>query len=251
MFWQSRKPKQGVRNAIVTASSSRVGYAIAEALITEGWRVVIHGRDEERTLNAKISLGATGAIVGDLNEQDTIDALGEATEYFFDRELTLLVNNASTFVHDPRDMTLRGVAFEKAMESAKWVYESTHCLQTFLGRSGGLVVNLTDMAAEEAWPGYIAHAASKTAIETMTTHFNHQWKREGMSKRNAACVALRLPMVLAPDGLTHDEEQALYSKFGAPVGCAAVSQAILDMSRTHRLGHVMELTPEGTTRGVA
>lgn len=246
-----RKPKNGVRTAIVTGSSSRVGYAIAEALIANGYKVVIHGRNEEKTLNAKIKLGATGAIVGDLNFQDTIDALGEATEYFFDCELSLLVNNASTFVRDPRDMTLRGVSFDRAMDSARWVYESTQCVQTFLKAAGGLVVNLTDQSFEEAWPGFIAHAASKTAIETMTEHFNHTWEKDrGPIKRNAACVALRLPMVLAPDALTEDEKLDLYERFGEPVGVAAVSEAILEMSRSFSLPHVVELTNEGTTRGV-
>lgn len=249
MYWQTRKPKPGVRNAIVTASSSRVGYGIAEELIKAGWRVVLHGRDEERTLNAKIKLGATGCIVGDLNHQDTIDALGEATEYFFDSELSLLVNNASTFQHDPSNMTARGFAFDKAMESARWVYEGTQCLQTFLSAAGGLVVNLTDYANEDHWRGFIAHGAAKTAIEAMTEHFNHEW-RAGKNPRNAACVALRLPMVLAPDGLSQEDQDALYRRFGDPVGVQAVGQAVLQLTQSNRLAHIMELTLGGNTRGI-
>lgn len=251
MYWQTRKPKKGVRNAIVTASSSRVGYGIAEALIAEGWRVVIHGRNEERTLNAKQKLGAVGAIVGDLNHQDTIDAVGESCEVFFDEELSLLVNNASTFITDGRNMLDRGLAFDRAMESARWVYETTYCAQRFLHNAGGLVVNLTDHANEERWDGFIAHGAAKMAIEAMGAHFNHSWKHAQPNKRNAAVAALRLPMVLPPDGLTAEQEQKLYKKFGEPVGVAAVGKAILDLSRSHRLGDVMEMTPEGTTRGVA
>lgn len=250
MYHRHRKPKPGVRTAIVTGSSSRVGYAIAEHLIANGYRVVIHGRNEEKTLNAKIKLGATGCIVGDLNFQDTIDALGEATEYFFDRELALLVNNASTFVRDPSQMTLRGVSFDRALDSARWVYESTQAVQTFIRNAGGLVVNLTDQAFEERWNGYVAHAAAKTAIEAMTEHFNYEWKHPDLNKRNAACVALRLPMVLAPDGLLPEQERSLYNRFGEPVGTSAVSKAVLELSQSPINDHVSELTSDGIIRGI-
>ena len=122
MYTQQRKPKAGCRNAIVTGSATRVGRAIAEALIAEGWSVIIHGRNEEQVVNTKREIGATAAIYGDLNHQDTIDALGESVEMFFDGELALLVNNASTFVRDPSKMTHRYIAFQVAMSSACWVY---------------------------------------------------------------------------------------------------------------------------------
>ena len=127
------------------------------------------------------------------------------------------------------------------------------CLRVPLAKAGGLVVNLTDRANEEGWEDYIAHGSAKMAIEAMTSHFNSVWKGSAvrhMNKRNAACVALRLPMVLAPDGLSEQQEANLYRKFGEPIGTAAVCKAVLELSRTNRVDDVVELTYDGMIGGI-
>jgi 3-oxoacyl-[acyl-carrier protein] reductase len=70
--------------ALVTASSSGLGKASAEALAREGVNVVINGRDESQLEEAKsdIEAVATGDVVaqaGDLTDEDDIEALVETT----------------------------------------------------------------------------------------------------------------------------------------------------------------------------
>lgn len=253
MYWQTRKlPKERYtpRKALITGSSRRVGYAIAERLVAEGWEVIIHGTNQKVVLDARAALGKScvGCIVGDLNEQDTIDACGEAVEYFWDDRLDLLVNNASTFQSDHGDMTTWIYKFNAAMESASWAYQLTRLMRNRLEPSGGLVVNITDRANDEAWEGFVAHGMAKHAIEGMGKHLNWLYKRAG---RNTAVVALRLGMVLAPDGMTPDDEQKLFDRFGEPIGTDTVARAVAKLHAQPRLGDVMEITDSsGNIRGL-
>ncbi|XVH32964.1 SDR family oxidoreductase [Haloferacaceae archaeon DSL9] len=70
--------------ALVTASSSGLGYASAAALAREGATVSICGRDPDRVANAGSSLAAVGdgdvlATRADLTDPDDIETLVEAT----------------------------------------------------------------------------------------------------------------------------------------------------------------------------
>src|SRR6056297_3529662 len=84
--------------ALVTASSSGLGKASAEALAREGAHVVINGRDQERLDAAADELADVGdgrvlPVQGDLTEKEDIEHLVERTVEEFDR-LDHLVTNA-------------------------------------------------------------------------------------------------------------------------------------------------------------
>lgn len=55
------------RRALVLASTGGIGRATAAELVAEGARVVVHGRDPERTQLAATELAAAGAVDGDLS----------------------------------------------------------------------------------------------------------------------------------------------------------------------------------------
>ncbi|GAB7093252.1 SDR family oxidoreductase [Halolamina litorea] len=71
-------------SALVTASSSGLGKASAEALAREGAHVVVNGRDEERLAEAVEEIDAAGdgevvGVQGDLTEKEDIEHLVERT----------------------------------------------------------------------------------------------------------------------------------------------------------------------------
>lgn len=63
---------------LVTGSTEGVGYATADALLTDGHDVVVHARNDQR-LDAVHDLEARGAltVVGDLSDPDQVDGLAE------------------------------------------------------------------------------------------------------------------------------------------------------------------------------
>ena len=84
------------RTALVTGGTSGLGFAIAEAFLREGARVVITGRDETRGAAAEIQLRAHGDVrflPADAAEPARIEAsVAEAVAFL--GTLDVLVNNA-------------------------------------------------------------------------------------------------------------------------------------------------------------
>ncbi|WP_255171728.1 SDR family oxidoreductase [Natrononativus amylolyticus] len=84
--------------ALITASSSGLGYSSAEVFAREGANVVVNGRDEERLADAVSELDELGdgdvvSVPGDLTDPDDIDTLVDRTLEEFDR-LDHLVTSA-------------------------------------------------------------------------------------------------------------------------------------------------------------
>jgi NAD(P)-dependent dehydrogenase (short-subunit alcohol dehydrogenase family) len=85
------------RLALVTGSTAGIGYAIAEALASEGARVIINGRSRESVDNAitKLTSSATGELIGFAGDLSTQEAAAQLAKAHPDVEI--LVNNLGIF----------------------------------------------------------------------------------------------------------------------------------------------------------
>src|SRR5690348_13007439 len=97
-------PSNQDRIALVTGAANRLGAAMARALATNGWAVVIHhrgGGEDAMALVKDIQStgGRAAAIKADLaNRKQRAALIAKAAGAF--GPLTLLVNNASSFEPD-------------------------------------------------------------------------------------------------------------------------------------------------------
>lgn len=239
----------GAKTALVTGSSSRLGKMIAESLVRDGYKVIIHGRDEARGIEAKREVKAKGLVVGRLESTQTFEMFVKAVDTFFDGELGLLVNNASTFVTDERsgEVTPTWMGFATAMESAKWVYTLNNVLHSRLRRGDGLSIALTDRAAADGWERFVAHGAAKMAIESMQRHMD--FVADEYQKGKPRFASLRLPTVLVPDGMEGDTErlERLYGPIYPP---DCVMWAISEMASHANWRGSYELAPNGGDFGM-
>jgi len=65
------------RIALVTGASAGIGTAVAEQLAAAGARVIVHGRDQQRTEAVAQRIGGV-AVLGDLAAPGAADQLAEA-----------------------------------------------------------------------------------------------------------------------------------------------------------------------------
>ena len=55
------------KKALVTGSTSGIGYAIAQSLLQEGASIIINGRTEERVLSAVDKLNKYKSLINQIN----------------------------------------------------------------------------------------------------------------------------------------------------------------------------------------
>jgi NAD(P)-dependent dehydrogenase (short-subunit alcohol dehydrogenase family) len=159
--------------AVVTGASRGLGRALATALATRGWQLVIDARDPAALAATVEALSATTRVTGlpgDVTDPAHRQALAAAVGTNGDR-LDLLVNNAGVLGPSP----LVPLA-EHPLDALEHVYAVNtfaplalvQLLLPALVRAGGQVVNLTSDAAVEAYPGWGGYGSAKAALDQMS-----------------------------------------------------------------------------------
>ncbi len=159
--------------ALVTGAATRLGAAMAEALATAGWAVVVHhrsGTDEARALVRRIAAagGRAATLKADLAARSQRRALiGRAAAKF--GPLTLLVNNASAFEPDAAadlDEALWDSHFAVHVEAPAFL--ARDFAAQLPGDVQGNIVNIVDERVLHLTPNYFSYTLSKAALWTMT-----------------------------------------------------------------------------------
>ena len=149
------------RIAIVTGASKRVGRAIADALLADGWRVVAHIHHDRDDVPA----GAVG-VAADLAQADCATRIFGAAEKL--GPVALLVNCAARFAGD--DLTrFDGAEFDSHMAvNVRAPALLTRAFAEQAGADGGLVVNLLDSKLSAPNPDFLSYTLSKIALAGLT-----------------------------------------------------------------------------------
>ena len=149
------------RTAIVTGAGKRVGRAIAEGLLADGWAVVAHVHHD----GDSVPDGAV-AVAADLSEADCAARIVAAAAGL--PPLGLLVNNAARFAED------RLGAFDPAQFDSHMAVNVrapallTQAFADMVGDDGGLVVNLLDSKLAAPNPDFLSYTLSKMALAGLT-----------------------------------------------------------------------------------
>ena len=162
---------------LVTGAARRVGAEIARALHAAGACVAIHYRRsaaEADRLAAELNAarpdegGESAAIfAADLLDIDALPRLVEAAVAHFGR-LDALVNNASSF-YATKVGAVDTAAWDDLMGSnLRAPLFLSQAAAPHLDRSGGCIVNITDIHAERPLKGYPVYCAAKAGLLGLT-----------------------------------------------------------------------------------
>lgn len=158
--------------ALVTGGAVRVGRAIALGLAREGADVAIgyhrSAAAARRTVDELRALGVRAILLrGDLGRPTearrlvarTVDRLGR---------LDLLVNNAAIFPRTPFASTTPAQFDRVIAVNLRAPFLCTQAATRSMAKRGGRIINIADVAAVRAWPGYIPYAISKAGLLLLT-----------------------------------------------------------------------------------
>jgi NAD(P)-dependent dehydrogenase (short-subunit alcohol dehydrogenase family) len=173
------------RTAIVTGAGKRVGRAIAEALLADGWTVVTHVHHDSDSVPG----GATKAVA-DLADMDCARAILAAADAL--PPARLLVNNAARFAPDSFG-AFNTNEFDAHM--AVNVRAPALLSEAFAARHAGgdaLIVNLLDSKLAAPNPDFLSYTLSKQALAGLTELSARAFASRGI-RVNAIAPALMLP----------------------------------------------------------
>lgn len=155
---------------LVTGSSNGIGYAMAQRLVADGAKVLIHGRDQTEIDAACRHLGsATQGMAGDLADPATAQAIVDATVKAFGR-IDGLVNNAGIY---PRgaigETTAAFFDHMFAVNTRAPLLCAEAAIRAFrLQKSGGSIVTVGSLNAWCGLSNLTVYSMSKGALMTMT-----------------------------------------------------------------------------------
>jgi NAD(P)-dependent dehydrogenase (short-subunit alcohol dehydrogenase family) len=192
-----------VKTAVLTGTSSGIGEALARRLASDGWRLLLVARREERLEALAGELG-DGALyeAADLTDPEAVARVAARAESEFDR-LDLLVNNAGgnrkrgEFGDPDYGYDYVREVMDQNFDSA---VRMTEALLPLLRRSApSAIVNVGSIAGRIARPRVGAYNAAKFALNGWTEGLHHEEKAHGVH------VGLVTPGFIATEGFPQEQ----------------------------------------------
>jgi NAD(P)-dependent dehydrogenase (short-subunit alcohol dehydrogenase family) len=182
--------------AIVTGGGSGIGFAIAEKFTQNNIRTIIIGRDQKKLTDAKEKLGELcEAVSFDVNDLAGIPKLVTDLAQRFGK-IDILVNNAG--INLKKDFTeVTDEDFQKViLTNVTSVFVlSREVVKCMLERKkGGVIINISSMAAQYGLPRVIGYSASKNAIDGMTRAMAVELSSKGIRINAIAPGFITTPM---------------------------------------------------------
>jgi len=157
------------KTVLVTGGGTGLGFAISQAMISAGARVLIAGRREDALAGACKSLGTNASYkVFDISLLEKIPAFVKDVETTLSH-VDVLVNNAGINMKK-EFLQVTDADFESIMrinQQAAFAL-SREFARGMVQRGTGCIIMISSMAAKYGIPKVISYTAAKSAIEGMT-----------------------------------------------------------------------------------
>jgi 3-oxoacyl-[acyl-carrier protein] reductase len=198
------------RVAVVTGGTRGIGYSIAEALVTEGVKVFICGRDAAilktaiETLSHQRARDRVEGMVADVRRfEDCRKVIHRAAERF--GGLDILVNNAGIGILKPVDqLTIEewNATIETNLSGA--FYCCREAIPLMRLRGGGYIFNISSLAAVNPFAGGSAYNASKFGLNGFTEAVMLDVRHEGIRVSTIMPGSVATDFGAAPGGKAKD-----------------------------------------------
>jgi NAD(P)-dependent dehydrogenase (short-subunit alcohol dehydrogenase family) len=157
--------------AIVTGATSGIGRAAALRLAGDGFAIVAAGRAADALAEVEAEVGRAGAPVAtvqvDVTSAEAPARLVDAALSRFGR-LDAVVNAAGIIASGPLEQ-IDDDAWDRMMDiNARAPFRLLRAATPHLADRRGAVVNVSSVAGLRAFPGVLAYAVSKAAVDQLT-----------------------------------------------------------------------------------
>lgn len=176
--------------ALITGASRGIGAATAKLLAQQGYDICINYRSDaqaaQQVVDTVIAQGQKAiAVQADISQESDVLRLFEQADQQLGT-LTALVNNAGILKPQSRVADLTAERINQLLTTNVTGYflccrEAVKRMSTKQSGQGGAIVNVSSVAARTGSPNeYVDYAATKGAIDTLTTGLSLEVADEGI-----------------------------------------------------------------------
>ena len=183
--------------ALITGATKGIGRSTAQTFARAGWNLILLGRDIQKLQDLKNQLSNSGVQINilafDLSQSDKVDQYVNQCIKSYGCP-TVVINNA-------------GFAFNGELVSMpldKWqeiiqvnltsVFQICSCVVPFMRTKGGLIINISSHAANNAFPNWGAYCVSKAALASFTKCLREEERKNSIRACTITLGSVNTPL---------------------------------------------------------
>ncbi len=212
-----------MKTALVTGSTQGIGKAIAERLVKNDFKVIVHcSSDIEKAERIKKEIGAHKAIIGDLSDMAQVAEIRKATG-----AVDVLVLNASV-QYKQKWLDISDSEIEKQLSVN--VVSTLKLMQAYypeMKKNGfGRIITIGSVNQHRQHPELSFYAATKCAVMSLVKNVAKEVAPFGVTVNNVSPGAIATPRnasVYNDDAARKKVEDLIpVGRFGTPEECAGI-----------------------------
>lgn len=166
--------------AIVTGGSRGYGKGIAKVLKNNGCKVWIFSSNQESLKKAADELGVNHATC-DITVPENWD---RAIKTVLDRDgrIDILVNNAGAGISIKNLVEQTDDEINKSImiNLTGHIYGIRRAAKIMIEQNGGMIINISSICADYAWPGWAVYSAGKAGIEMLAKSLHNEFRKSNV-----------------------------------------------------------------------
>ncbi len=192
------------KTALVTGATGGIGAAIARALVKQGAKVGLSGRNEEKLNSLKDELGDHAVVLAaDLSADGATDALIKQADEALG-QVDILVNNAG-LTRDGLSMRMKDEDWQSVLDvNLTAPFQLARAVQRgMMKRRNGRIINIASIVGVTGNPGQCNYVASKAGMIGWTKAMAAEVASRGITVN---CIAPGFIATAMTDALNDDQK---------------------------------------------
>ncbi|HUQ64733.1 MAG TPA: SDR family oxidoreductase [Flavitalea sp.] len=237
------------RKAIITGGDSGIGKAVAIAFAREGADVLIsylnEHKDAEDTARYVQDAGKKAVLFpGDISNEETCkQIIQRAVEEF--GQIDILVNNAAFQMSHESIQEISAEEWDKTFRTNIYsIFYLCKAAEQHL-KAGSSIINTTSVNAYNPRPILIPYAATKGAIQNMTSSLAQLWGEKGIRVNCVAPGPIWTPLIpstMPPEKVKNFGKDVPLKRAGQPAELAAAYVLLASDDSSYMTGSTVQVT---------